>query len=163
MTVDERVVPGGVVLTITVDGAPVTQGSKKIGRGPGGRPVLVEDRDAELGRWRGAVAAAARDALGPQWVPIEDPVDVELSFLVARPPSHLTARGELRAGAPLLPCTRSSGDGDKLARAVLDALSHAKFWADDARAVDIAIRKRYAAPAAGQRPGVRIVARAATP
>lgn len=61
----------------------------------------------------------------------------------------------------ILPITRSSGDADKHARNILDALVDAAVLADDSQVIDLTIRKRYCTP--GQAPGARITVTAVDP
>lgn len=128
------------MLHVVIRGTPAPKGSlRHVGRG-----VLVES-SARLRPWRAAVTAAAVDAAGPGWEPIDGPIHVEVGFEFARPASHYgtgrnTAR--LRPGAPAYPATRP--DLDKLVRAVLDALGDAGVWRDDARVVTVAAVKRWA-------------------
>lgn len=136
------------VLGFWVAGAPVTQGSKRA-FARGGRAVLVEDRADVLVPWRAAVhrgARAAVEAQGWEMVPLRRPVSVGLVFCLPRPRSSLV-------GAP---CTVRSGDVDKLARAVLDALTGVVF-ADDAQVVGLSVSKIWAGQGG---PGVRVEAQA---
>jgi Holliday junction resolvase RusA-like endonuclease len=68
----------------------------------------------------------------------------EVVCVFGRPPSHLTARGELRSTAPLFP--RRVGDWDNLGKGVCDAITKTgAVWHDDDQVVDGRCRKRYAA------------------
>jgi crossover junction endodeoxyribonuclease RusA len=75
------------------------------------------------------------------------PVSLIAEFRFARPPSHYTKTGALRAGAPQAP---GRPDLDKLLRALLDALTGVAFK-DDAQIIDIDATKRYCDP-----PGVLV-------
>lgn len=86
---------------------------------------------AEARRQRIAVSEAAAFVL-------------EVECVFARPPSHLTAAGELRASAPAWPGLRC-GDWDNLAKGVADAVTKTGvIWHDDTQVVDGRCRKRYA-------------------
>lgn len=128
------------VLEITVIGTPIPQGSKVRTRwgmredNPGTKP------------WRAAVAAeAAAVWAGRPLTP--DPVAVTATFVFPRPQAHFgTGRNadRLKASAPLWHKTKP--DGDKLARAVGDALTGV-ILRDDSQIVEWAIRKVYGSPA----------------
>jgi Holliday junction resolvase RusA-like endonuclease len=130
---------GRALATFSVDGLPVPQGSKNaIHRG--GRTLIVERGRAQLGPWRAQVAASAIAALAE---PIVGPVTVELHFRLLRPKAHYrTGRhaGELREDAPGYVSTRP--DVDKLARAVLDALTGVAF-ADDGQVAGLVAYKLF--------------------
>ena len=130
-----------------VPGTPVTQGSKTaIVRH--GRAVIVEGKTKEhrdqFQAWRHAVGTEARQATvrfnGP-W-PTEHPVIVTLDFGIQQPASAPKRRRTW-------PAKPRSGDIDKLARAVLDAITGV-LVADDAQVIGLSATKRYA------RPGVHV-------
>lgn len=115
-------------LVITVYGKPVTQGSKVRTR------WSVRDDNAErLRPWREAVKQAALDALDGR-ERLEGPVSVAVTFTFDRPKSAPKSR-------PCWPITRSSGDVDKLQRAVFDALTDAGVWRDDSQVVRVTADK----------------------
>ena len=93
---------------------------------------------APVRAFKRAVIAAAGERF-PR--PLDGPVVVEITALFRRPPSHLTARGELRKGAPTHP-GRNLGDVDNLAKGALDALNGIA-WLDDAQVVDMRVAKRW--------------------
>lgn len=126
--------------TFFVPGAPATQGSKSLYRGR-----MVES-SKKLPAWRKAVAAVAtvhrsRDAaLFP-----DQALAVDLEFVVQRPKYAI---------GKLLPAVkRSTGDIDKLARAVLDGLTGI-CYRDDSQVTTLTVHKRLAAP--GEATGVHI-------
>lgn len=130
-----------------VAGEPVPQGSKQA-YVVKGRAVVTERGRATLGPWRAQIAAVALEHLSE---PLEGPVSVCLAFTFGRPKKHYrTGRhaGELLSTAPSLHTTRP--DVDKLARAVLDALTGIAFR-DDGQVAELSARKTF-----GGRPGVRI-------
>lgn len=138
------VTPQAGEIVIIAYGAPKPKGSlKHIGRGR-----LVEQVEGS-GTWRGKVAKAAREAMrcgyigaGPVHAPaLDGPVAVEITVTVAKPKSAPKRK-------ETWPVTRASGDSDKLARNVLDALVDGCVLVDDSRAIDLMVRKRYA----GQHP-----------
>lgn len=90
-----------------------------------------------------AFKAAVITAAGERFTrPIYGPVVVEITALFQRPPSHLTARGELRKGSPAFP-GRNLGDVDNLAKGALDALTGIA-WDDDSQVVDLRVSKHFA-------------------
>ncbi len=126
-------------------------GGKDGGVGDGVRVFL--DGGEALSEWARRVAEVAGDAyrrvsdLGtPPWA---GPVDVETRFLFARP---------ARCGEdfPVIP---SIGDGDKLVRAVWDALVIGRGLVDDRQVVDWLGGKRWALP--GMPAGVLVSVRTA--
>lgn len=125
-------------LEIIAHGNPKPKGSlKHVGRG-----ILVEQVKDK--GWRHAVVlAAAQQRDRHAWDTIAgQPVAVEIHCTFARPKS---VRREC-------PTTRSSGDVDKLARLILDALSDALIIADDSLVTSLNITKEY-----GPTPGARII------
>lgn len=124
-------------------GVPVPQGSKKIGLNRAtGRPLLIDDNDALAG-WRGVLDSEGRRAVKGK-PKLDGACAVDLAFYLPRPKGHYKADGvTLRATAPAVWCVVKP-DLDKLERAVLDSLTTAGVWADDARAVVLRSSKRYA-------------------
>ena len=126
-------------LWVRVNGEPIPQGSKTA-RVVNGRAVMW-DANPKLKEWRSTVTnaclKAARDTN------VEDgAVAVTIWAIVARPK---TAK---RAYPTVKP------DIDKMARAILDGITDAAIWGDDAQVVELSIRKTYAAE--GDEPGVII-------
>jgi crossover junction endodeoxyribonuclease RusA len=128
------------VLTVWVPGDPAPQGSKRhVGHG-----VLIESSHA-VKPWRATVHAYVADEIRRRrWTPLDEPAYVMLAFYLRRPTSAPRRR--------VMPDRKP--DLDKLARAVLDALSTAGAVADDARIVDLQCSKYYAQP--GGETGCRI-------
>lgn len=126
-------------LVFHVPGKPAPQGSKRY-LGPG-RAI---ESSKHLPAWRADVRAAA--AVAVRHDPVAAPVGVELTFVMARPKSHhRTGRNShiLRDGAPAFPAGKP--DVDKLARAVLDALTTI-VYADDQQVVQLIATKIYGGP-----------------
>lgn len=135
-------------LAFFVRGLPAPQGSKRALRNRHtGRVALVES-SKHVAPWRSDVRDAALASMGDQ-APYGGAVEVELVFALPRPKAHHVggdpARG-LRPGAPPVPTGKP--DVDKLARAVLDALTGI-VWADDAQVAGLAAYKRYAVELTG--------------
>lgn len=144
---------GESVLAVHVVGTPKQQGSKRgfVVPGKGGgraRAVIVDDNKKPLKDWRTDVVLACRAAVeastGTSW-PLPGPLAVRLVFAMPRP------------ARPKWPWPAVKPDIDKLERAVLDALTDAGVWVDDAQVVDLHAVKHYPGPDIGQHvPGVRI-------
>ena len=140
-------------LRIYIPGLPAPQGSKRaIPNRSTGRVSLVES-SARVKPWREDVRAAALDAYsGPA---LTGPLYVEITFWIPRPRGHYgTGRNAdtLRPSAPEYPAGKP--DVDKLARAILDALTSAGTWRDDSQVVSLSAAKVYATR--DHRPGCRI-------
>ena len=119
-------------LTINVIGNPIPQGSKVANHHGHG----VRDANArKLKPWRAKLAAAARAAAHADgWETLDGPIRVTIKLSHPRPAAHYrTGRysGLLKPDAPRWKATRP--DADKLARAVLDALTDARVIKDDSR------------------------------
>lgn len=148
--------PAARRLQFEVPGIPQPQGSTR-SFARGGKVITTSD-NPKLRPWRDAVCWHARAALvaAPRagWTgPFEGPVTVSAIFYLPRPAGHFgTGRnaGQVRASAPPFPAGKP--DLDKLIRGVLDALSEAGVWRDDAQVVSFGdIGKRYS-----DRPGACI-------
>ena len=111
--------------------------------------------------WRDLVSAVAFQSMPGD--PISTPVGVAVHFLFPRPKSHYrTGKNAhlLRAGAPDRPTTRSVGDIDKLARAVLDGISvtsGGQLLQDDSSVVWVFAEKDWAQGDEGPGAYVRVV------
>lgn len=130
-------------LAVTVLGVPVSQGSmKSLGRGR-----LVHSNDAKLRPWRDTVAWHVRQSMADLGIeqPLEGPVSVAATFVLPRPKSAARSRW-----AP-----DRKPDGDKLLRALFDAITIGGAWVDDAQVVTCSWSKVYPANAAV--PGVTFV------
>ena len=125
-----------------VPGIPRPQGSKRY-LGPG---KMVESGSKRLAPWRADVRAAAERAIGDDGPGVlwDQPVKVQLTFRLPRPKAHFGSgrnADKVKPSAPRWPAGRP--DLDKLARAVLDAITGVVI-ADDSTVVDLCLRKRYA-------------------
>ena len=126
-------------LAFEVPGEPQPQGSTKAFKHRHSGRVMVTSDNTRLRPWRDAVCWHARQALFGR-EPLIGPVKVRVEFRFARPGGHFGKRG-LRPAAPREHVVRP--DLDKLVRALLDALSDAGIWRDDAQVVETRARKRY--------------------
>jgi Holliday junction resolvase RusA-like endonuclease len=151
------------VITFTVRGIPAPQGSKRAFRNKHSGRIQQVESSKRVAPWRSDVRDAADHAIDAWtdagngqhvlWELLTGPVAIELAFRWPRPKGHFgTGRnaGVLKTSAPSWPA--GPPDVDKLARAVLDALTGLVF-ADDAQVVDLGLRKRYAD---GEPPGVTV-------
>lgn len=144
---------GDAVLSVHVVGAPKQQGSKRGFVIPGqgerkARAVVVDDNKKPLKDWRTDVVLACQRAVEAAadvvW-PLPGPLDVRLVFAMPRP------------ARPKWPWPAVKPDIDKLERAVLDAMTDAGVWNDDAQVVHLDTWKAYPSADLGQHvPGVRI-------
>jgi crossover junction endodeoxyribonuclease RusA len=125
-------------ITFTVPGKPAPQGSKRhVGRG-----ILVES-SKEVGPWRERVALAAHNAMAGRNL-LDGAVHVRLDLTLPRPKS-----APKRSTPPAV----KRPDVDKLARAILDAITGI-IVRDDSQIVDLHATKRLAE--LGETPGVAI-------
>ncbi|GAA0632423.1 hypothetical protein GCM10010174_61860 [Kutzneria viridogrisea] len=129
------------VLDVFVPGHPAPQGSKRhVGGGK-----LVESSRA-LRPWRQDIREACLCNGQPRVrFARDEPVHLICDFVLPRP---------VRLPKRATPPHTKRPDGDKLLRAVCDALTSAGVYQDDAQVTDHTGRKRYAAP--GETPGCRI-------
>lgn len=137
--------PADHVLILTVFGKPITQGSKTRTRFG-----MRDDNAVTLKPWREAVKTAALDAMAGR-VRLDGPVVVEILATFDRPKSAPKHRR-------VWPITRSSGDADKIIRAILDALTDAGVWRDDSQVVAVtAVKVHVGDLGALHIPGARIL------
>lgn len=134
---------------IQVLGTPAPKGSSRAFYKAGmKRAVIVKDNSEKQKSWDGAVRECAAGAVGQRETPpfVDTALEVTIVFRMARPGSHWGKgrnAGKLAPSAPRFP--RGKPDIDKLARSTLDAMTGIVFD-DDARIVDLFLRKEYAAP-----------------
>lgn len=123
---------------VFVAGSPAPQGSKKyLGNG-----IMVESSKA-VKPWRVDVAWAAREVFP---APFDGPVRLELGFVMPRPKN---------APKKSTPAAVKRPDLDKLARAVLDAITGVVV-VDDSQIVHLVATKRIAE--IGEQSGVELTA-----
>jgi Holliday junction resolvase RusA-like endonuclease len=109
----------------------------------GGKPVLTYTSREPLALWRAAVRDACAEQMHGRG-PFEGPIMLQLDIAFARPRGHFARNGDvLPRFAEVWPASRP--DADKLARAVLDALTMT-LYRDDAQVVMLDIVKRYCGP-----------------
>lgn len=124
------------MLSFFVPGKPAPQGSKRYLGVKGGKGITVESSKA-VAPWRADIRDGAEKAMaaGQAGYGAGDAVVVQLLFVMPRPVSTPKRRTPAAVKRP---------DLDKLARAVLDALSSAGVWIDDSQVVELAASKRIA-------------------
>lgn len=157
-----RAVPQGDLTAMPL----MKRGTKEPVRGKGGRVIVnqVHSNASSLKPWRQEIAGVAIEAGWPALglAALDEAMQLQVTFFVKRPEAHFgTGRnaGILKDSAPLDPET-SGGDVDKLARAVLDALTGIVFK-DDKRVTVLRVKRRYGTPERAEitirRPRVRTV------
>lgn len=135
-------------IVVTLGGTPVGKGSLKcVGRRGARNHVLIED-NPRTEAWRTEVCRAVRAAISVEDMTAEkgEPVGVEITTTLPRPAGHYgTGRNAsaLRTAAPEFPTAHGTGDVDKLARLILDALQDSGIVEDDAQIVEILSRKVF--------------------
>jgi len=141
------------VLTFTVPGTPVPQGSK---RAFGNR--VVDSNSKALKPWRATITSVALEAnAGAD--PISGPVEVQLVFTFPHPKTHFRTgknAGVLKDSAPQFVTVKP--DLDKLIRAVLDGLTDAQIFRDDSQVVSLEAIKLY-----GTYPQVKVIVNPCSP
>jgi len=137
-------------VTLRVPGTPKPKGSMKcIGRSGKVRHQLTEDAGPELKTWRDRVTNTARQV--HTTAEPREPVLIDVTFVLPRPQTHRAQRnGRTELAGPIRPryattpaTSRRTGDIDKLARLILDALTDAGLLTDDAQVTDLTTRKTY--------------------
>jgi Holliday junction resolvase RusA-like endonuclease len=137
------------LISFEVEGAPVTQGSKKAWYDQKNkRTIMTEDRSVELTSWRREVSNAAKQALAGAGIvdPTTDPIRVRLQFYFKRPIGHYGSGKNakvLKDSASPYPHGRV-GDIDKITRAILDSMTDARVFVDDSQVVTLGATKRWA-------------------
>lgn len=133
---------GPADLTVTVYSRPAPQGSKKYvghraNRATGRSSAVLVEQSGRVKPWRAVVAAAVRDVIGDDWVPLDGPLAAVVVFTARKPKSA-------PKGRTTWPCTRDSGDIDKLLRSTFDAIADdAGAIADDSRIVRVCASKVF--------------------
>jgi crossover junction endodeoxyribonuclease RusA len=129
----------GVMIAFTVLGKPEPQGSSRAFIPKGWNRAVITSDNSRLKPWRQQVSGAALEAAKGLDLPVfraHKPLGIRLRFYFQRPKS-VTAK--TRPGMTTKP------DGDKILRAVLDALTGI-IAVDDAQFVDFSLSKHYGVP-----------------
>ncbi|MCT2299552.1 RusA family crossover junction endodeoxyribonuclease [Dietzia cinnamea] len=141
----------GGVFWLVAHGVPVTQGSMvAVAAGK-----IRRDNGPELVAWRDEITRRARLQAGSGWTPINGPVQVAACLTVPWP-ARMPFSGFCEAidavgDTPARLAPMGTPDGDKLLRAVQDALSprganRFHLLEDDARVIDSQVSKTFPAP-----------------
>lgn len=125
--------PDAEGFTFVVHGRAAPQGSKVLDTGKDGKPFMRES-SAGVHPWRKKIERATKGADGRPLATFTGPVEIDIEFEFRRAKSNTDD----------FPTARTIGDGDKLTRAVWDALTHAKVIQDDAFCVRWSGSKHYA-------------------
>lgn len=125
--------PDAEGFTFVVLGRAAPQGSKVLDKGKDGKPFMRESSGG-VHPWRKKIVRAAMGSDGRPLATFTGPVEIHIEFEFRRAKSNTDD----------FPTGRNIGDGDKLTRAVWDALTQAKVIQDDAYCVDWSGSKRWA-------------------
>jgi crossover junction endodeoxyribonuclease RusA len=129
-----------MTIAVFIPGHPAPQGSKRhVG---GGRMV---ENCKNVKPWRSDIRSALLTADGVPFERFHGPVYVGMEFVMPRPKS-----APKRSTPPAI----KKPDVDKLARAVLDAITSAGVWDDDSQVTSMTAGKRIAE--IGQTPGLHL-------
>lgn len=124
-----------------VYGDPKPKGSKVCKRDP--NHTLRETVDNK--EWRSRVEAMAARTVKEQ-AGQQQPLEVEITFTLGRPPTHMGTgrnRHKVKPSSPIYPSLHGTGDEDKLRRLVLDAMQSAGVLSDDAQVIRGWTEKHY--------------------
>jgi len=116
---------------------------------------IVTPQNKNVISWRGVVATCAMSKMAGRAL-MQGPVKIMMTFLIERPKCHFGSGKNstvLKPDAPKFAYGHSTGDGDKLMRSILDALTGV-VWHDDCQAARWAGTKRYCGDF--EKPGVYI-------
>lgn len=135
-------------LGFKVEGTPAPQGSKSMMKHKqSGKMIMLESSKA-VKPWRAEVTKKAKTVVAGS-AKMTGPVTVRVTFILKRPGYHYRTGKYahlLRDDAPAAPFGTGGMDVDKLARAVLDGLTDAGVWGDDAQVTELHAAKIYADP-----------------
>lgn len=120
-------------INFTVYGTPRPQGSTRAFWKPGMQRAVITTDNKKLKPWRQQISDTAV-SLNAQMFPRETPVEVTMNFYFMRPKS-----AKKRLGMTVKP------DGDKLVRAIFDAITGVLIE-DDSQVVEFHARKHYGGP-----------------
>lgn len=151
---DPRDYMGPPLVEIVAYARPAGQGSKRhVGNGR-----MIEQSEY-VKPFRDAITAAAKQAVGPDWVPLDGPLSAAYIFTIEKPKRP-------KFDAPATP-----PDSDKLERAANDALSPIKdrktkrviwqgVWVDDSRVTTTVYKDKtfpsFTRPGALLKPGITL-------
>jgi|PlaIllAssembly_1097288.scaffolds.fasta_scaffold04203_6 Holliday junction resolvase RusA-like endonuclease len=142
-----------VLCIVNVPGLPVPQGSVEAALNRVTGKAYVRGVKPNLAKYRADIREGVTRTMSVVG-PLDTPMVVRVEFNLPRPKSHYNAKGGLTPRAPSWPSKRP--DVDKMARAVLDALT-GTVWHDDAQVVRLLATKQYATFANGRTPSTSII------
>lgn len=135
-----------------VPGIPAPKGSARAFFVKNLNRAVITNANAKTKPWEQAIRAEAHAAEGiAGCAPHTAAVRVTATFYFPRPKGHFGAKG-LKPAAPRE--NTKKPDLDKLARALLDALTGIAF-VDDSQVIDLRVEKRYV-PNDGSQPGMAV-------
>jgi crossover junction endodeoxyribonuclease RusA len=132
-------------VSFIVQGTPIPKGSMRVVPTQRGPRVVYSSRVAH---WENLIREAALAAIPQHW-PVDASIEIDMVFVLPRPKYHRRPNGTLREKYYEAP-HMSHPDLDKLARAVLDALTGIA-WRDDSQVGYMLATKEY-----GDVPGCQI-------
>lgn len=154
---------GGLVINVV--GTPAPQGSKKGFYNHATGRVQMKESSAKVKPWRQDVVTSVqnlRDDLADGFVnsvgqlPLAGPLQVDVTFFLARPGYHFGTGKNKQLLKPTAPSyVEKKPDVDKLIRSTLDGLKEAGVYRDDAQVAVVHGVKRYANAATGARITIR--------
>lgn len=128
------------IYTALVYGPAGTQGSKRMVENKKTGNMMMIESSKRFNSWRRKMIRSMESDKPSS--PVDDAAYILIKVFVHRPKQHYESNGvSLRYDAPKFP--KSGRDGDKTARAVLDASKKAGWVKDDARYADISVKRRY--------------------
>lgn len=134
-----------MILRFTIPGDPRGKGRPRFDSRS--RRAYTDSKTRAYERWVAARAVGAMAALGT-WAELEGPVELEVVAVKARPVALGSGPRQL---APVKP------DANNIASAILDGLTKAGAWRDDAQVCRLEAWTYYAA--SGEAPAVEVVVR----
>lgn len=145
-------------VSFEVVGTPRPQGSKRAFVNKHTGRAQMTEQSKHVYTWRDDIRSAAARAMGAA-MPTGKAVRVLAEFIVARPKADFgTGKNAdaLKPSAPIHPIKKTSGDIDKLLRALFDAMSGI-VYDDDAQVVNVHSVRRFAV--GFERPGAFVTVR----
>lgn len=138
--------------TVDIPGLPEAQGSAKAFVVAG--KARITSTNTKLTAWRRDAIMAVRAVLRDR-EPLASWVEVRAECRFPRPAAHFGTGRNASTLKPSAPYFKTSKpDSDKLARAILDALTGAGVYRDDSQVVRLSLEKRYVGP--GEFPGTSL-------
>ena len=118
-----------IIDPVVVYGTPVTQGDHSLGFSRRRRVFIRHKNGKRLESWRDVVAFTVKQAMKKADVePESGAVEIDIDFFYPRPKNHFTAKGA--RSSKFRTFKTSPPDGDKLQRAIFDALSGVAYTDD---------------------------------